>query len=100
MTFYFFIIKIYADNQCDSQWLSLILTGLGFVISCIWYWMNRGSKLIYENWEHHIDLIEEEFGLGKMSRIHFYKPFAVWEIWITVHQKIGYIVRQLAPLWN
>ena len=57
------------------HWMFVLITGLGTIISFIWYWVNRGSKLIYENWEHHIDFIEEEYQLGNISRVHCWKPF-------------------------
>ena len=56
------------------HWMFVLITGLGTIISFIWYWVNRGSKMIYENWEHHIDFIEDECDLGTISRIHCYKP--------------------------
>lgn len=66
------------DNQ-HPQWMSLLLAGLGFLISYIWYLVNRGSKLIYENWEHHIDFIEHEYHLGKISRVHCFKPYRFYK---------------------
>ncbi len=57
------------------HWMFVLITGLGTIISFIWYWVNRGSKMIYENWEHHIDFIEKECILGTISRIHCYKGF-------------------------
>ena len=57
------------------HWMFVLITGLGTIISFIWYWVNRGSKMIYENWEHHIDFIEDECNLGKISGIHCYKGF-------------------------
>jgi hypothetical protein len=63
------------ENNQHPQWISLLLAGLGFLISYIWYLVNRGSKLIYENWEHHIDFIEKEYSIGTISRIHCFKPY-------------------------
>lgn len=62
------------------SFIPILLMGLGTLISYIWYLVNRGSKTIYENWEHHIDFIEEEFRLGKISRIHIYKDVSFLDL--------------------
>lgn len=69
------IKQIPIQTSMFPNWMFLLITGLGTAISFVWYWVNRGSKLIYENWEHHIDFIEEEYGIGNISRIHCYKSF-------------------------
>ncbi len=37
----------------------LIISCLGIVFSMAWYFVNRGSKLWQENWEKHVDLLED-----------------------------------------
>lgn len=65
----------YTSQTPCYQWLTILITGLGTIISWIWYWVNRGSKIIYENWEHHIDFIEKACHIGNISRVHCYKSF-------------------------
>jgi hypothetical protein len=37
----------------------LLVCCLGFVFSVAWYFANRGSKFWQENWENHVDLLED-----------------------------------------
>jgi hypothetical protein len=39
--------------------LSVIAAAMGFVFSVAWYFANRGSKQWHENWENHVDLLED-----------------------------------------
>lgn len=39
--------------------LLVILSNLGFVFSIGWYCVNRGSKRWQENWEKHLDMLED-----------------------------------------
>jgi hypothetical protein len=36
------------------------VTCLGFLFSLAWYFVNRGSKAWQQNWEMHVDLLEDE----------------------------------------
>lgn len=37
-----------------------LVTCLGLVLSVAWYLVNRGSKFWQENWERHVDILEDE----------------------------------------
>jgi hypothetical protein len=39
--------------------LSVILSCLGFVLSFAWFCANKGSKQWQENWENHVDMLED-----------------------------------------
>lgn len=41
----------------------LLLTGLGFLLSLLWYMVNRGSKFWQENWESHIEELSTHLGI-------------------------------------
>lgn len=43
-----------------NEFLSLIFSILGLMISVAWYFVNIGAKFWHENWELHIDLLEQE----------------------------------------
>lgn len=43
----------------DSEFLSFLLANLGFILSFGWFLANRGSKYWQENWEHHVDHLED-----------------------------------------
>ena len=38
----------------------LLLTFIGFILSLAWYLSNRGSKYWQENWERHVDVLEDD----------------------------------------
>jgi lipopolysaccharide export LptBFGC system permease protein LptF len=41
--------------------IAFLLACLGFIFSLAWYFVNRGSKFWQENWELHVDLLENSF---------------------------------------
>lgn len=45
-----------ADNKQD---LSVMLSCIGMVFSFAWVCVNRGSKQWQENWEKHVDMLED-----------------------------------------
>src|SRR4051794_40275378 len=42
----------------DQVHLSVVAAVLGLVLSVSWYCVNRGSKRWQENWENHVDMLE------------------------------------------
>jgi len=54
---YFAVLS--AEN-CEQQSFNVFaLASIGFVFSLAWFCVNRGSKFWQENWEHHVDLLED-----------------------------------------
>jgi len=47
-----------AKEFADKEYFSVILGCLGFLFSFAWHCVNRGSKQWQENWENHVDLLE------------------------------------------
>ncbi|MBV36358.1 MAG: hypothetical protein CMP47_13045 [Rickettsiales bacterium] len=43
-----------------DQNLAFILACFGFVLSFAWFYANKGSKQWQENWEHHVDQLEDK----------------------------------------
>lgn len=41
--------------------LLFLVSCIGLVLSTGWYLVNRGSKYWQENWERHVDSLEDEF---------------------------------------
>lgn len=54
----FFAVQ--ASAATNKQDLSVILSCLGMVFSFGWICVNRGSKYWQENWEKHVDLLEDK----------------------------------------
>ncbi|GAB7141401.1 hypothetical protein RsTz2092_13870 [Deferribacterales bacterium RsTz2092] len=63
-----------GDCPDKYQYLYPILTGLGLLVSYIWYLANRASKFLQENWEHHIDQLEDD--IGKLYKTILYKQYS------------------------
>ena len=53
-------LLIQSSNAENKQDLSVVLSCLGFVFSVAWLCVNRGSKQWHENWEKHVDLLEDK----------------------------------------
>ncbi|MBB1407584.1 hypothetical protein [Pseudoalteromonas sp. SG44-17] len=53
-------IAIQASSVDEKQDLSVILSCLGVVFSFAWVCVNRGSKQWQENWEKHVDMLEDK----------------------------------------
>ena len=57
--------KTAADHE---PWLSILFAALGLVFSFAWYLVNRGSKFWQNNWERHVDLLED-MTLGPLYKV-------------------------------
>lgn len=57
--------KTVSDHE---PWLSILFSALGLVFSFAWYLVNRGSKFWQNNWERHVDLLEE-MTLGPLYKV-------------------------------
>lgn len=53
-------LAVQGFDTPTRQNLSVILSCLGFVFSFSWVLVNRGSKFWQENWEKHVDMLEDE----------------------------------------
>lgn len=52
-------IAIAAGTSDRREVLSVLLSCLGMVFSFAWVLVNRGSKYWQENWENHVDMLED-----------------------------------------
>ena len=51
---------VYKSSTADNSWLLLVFSSLGYLFSVSWYLVNRGSKFWQNNWERHVDLLEDK----------------------------------------
>jgi hypothetical protein len=58
----------YRTAVNGEPWLSFVFSALGLVFSFAWYLVNRGSKFWQNNWERHVDLLED-MTLGPLYKI-------------------------------
>lgn len=53
-------LGVQASSAQYKQDLSVILSCLGIAFSFAWFLVNRGSKFWQENWEKHVDVLEDK----------------------------------------
>lgn len=58
VTAYFVILT--SGNIEDFKHLTIIISLIGYLFSLGWYFVNRGSKYWQENWERHVDKLEDK----------------------------------------
>ncbi len=49
-----------AGNAEKTPFLLILIACLGFVFSVAWHYVNKGSKFWQENWENHVELLENK----------------------------------------
>jgi hypothetical protein len=60
-TAYFYVISNNTINKEDASLLTLLITGIGVFLSLCWVCINKASKSYQENWEKHVDLLEDDY---------------------------------------
>lgn len=63
----------YKTATDHEPWLSLVFSALGLVLSFAWYLVNRGSKFWQNNWERHVDMLEN-MTLGPLYKVVAINP--------------------------
>jgi len=46
-------------NEQTKRLVLLLISAIGFIVSLSWYLANKGGKFWHENWEYHVDLLEQ-----------------------------------------
>lgn len=72
-TAHFVILGADKDKLIDKQFLAYIVACLGFVFTFAWCQANRGSKYWQENWENHVDMIED-YVIGPLYKTILSRP--------------------------
>ena len=54
---YFAILS--ADHLSNKDYLAYIVGCIGILFTWAWFLVNRGSKFWQENWENHVDMLED-----------------------------------------
>lgn len=61
-----------ATENNSEKWHLLLISGIGIAFSYAWYLVNRASKYWQENWEHHLDLLEDGI-TGPLYKTRLYR---------------------------
>lgn len=73
---------------------ALALALLGLFISIIWYFVHKGSKAWQQNWEHHIDFLEESV-TGNLHKITLGKR----DDFYSVSRANEWVIRGIGGFW-
>nr|WP_314547640.1 hypothetical protein [uncultured Massilia sp.] len=68
---YFSILSSVAIQS--KYFLSFVVSSIGFVFTLAWHLVNRGSKYWQENWENHLDLLEDHV-TGPLYKTRLERP--------------------------
>src|ERR1700704_844080 len=68
---YFAILS--AEHLDDKEYLAYIVSCIGFLFTWAWFLVNRGSKYWQENWENHVDMLEDEV-MGPLYKTVLHRP--------------------------
>ena len=61
-------VAIQASSSTNKTDLSVLLCNLGVVFSFGWLCVNRGSKHWQQNWENHVDMLEDQV-IGPLYKV-------------------------------
>jgi hypothetical protein len=75
----FMLVQKDTTPNANSEYLSIVLGCVGFIFSFAWYCVNKGSKQWQENWENHVDLLEDSM-VGPLYKIVTSRP-SIEEPW-------------------
>jgi hypothetical protein len=68
---YFAILS--ADHLDDKEYLAYIVGCIGSLFNWAWFLVNRGSKYWQENWENHVDMLEDAV-TGPLYKTVLHRP--------------------------
>lgn len=108
-----FIAVAVAKDASHRAELRVVISSLGLVFSCAWLAVNKGSKFWQENWEKHVDMLEDGhmgplyktvfnndkglFGLGgstfSVSKVNLMISFYVVFLWL------GLFAASVVSIW-
>lgn len=80
---YFIILN--AKNMDSQKLMAFVVANVGFVFTFAWLQVNRGSKRWQENWENHVDLLEDSV-IGPLYKTILSRPDnadSLFEKWVT-----------------
>ena len=66
-------ILVQTSAPSNKEAMSVLLANLGIVFSFGWFCVNRGSKFWQENWEFHVDILEDAIN-GPLYKVVISRP--------------------------
>jgi hypothetical protein len=72
-TFAGYFAVLSAEHMEDKYFNAFVLGCIGLIFSLAWFLANRGSKYWQENWENHVDLLEDGI-TGPLYKTILHRP--------------------------
>src|SRR5260370_8588726 len=77
----YFTLLAAKDTPCNQKGEALLtISCRGVVFSVAWYFVNRGSKFWQENWENHVDLLEDEVNVPLYKTVLSDANLSFWKV--------------------
>ncbi|MBU1215460.1 MAG: hypothetical protein KKA63_09515 [Gammaproteobacteria bacterium] len=74
-TFAGYFAVLSAEHMKDKEFNAYVIACVGLIFSIAWFLTNRGSKFWQENWENHVDMLEDKI-TGPLYKTVLYRPAA------------------------
>lgn len=68
----YFVVQS-SEKTEDGAFIAFVIACLGFIFSLAWFLVNRGSKFWQENWENHVDMLENDIA-GPLYKTILQRP--------------------------
>jgi hypothetical protein len=84
-------IILNANDMDDKNFIAYVVACIGFFFTFAWLQVNRGSKQWQENWENHVDMLEDGI-VGPLYKTTLSRPKGtgtILEKWVTGPAKIS-----------
>jgi len=73
VTFAGYFAVLGSEHIEDKKYLAYVIASVGFVFTWAWFLVNKGSKFWQENWENHVDMLEDEI-TGPLYKTVLHRP--------------------------
>jgi hypothetical protein len=110
-------IKTKQINLCDFlPYIDLYLILLGGIVSVAWLLVIRASKCWQENWEHHIDCLEDEitgplyktvfckqkqfYSVSKINEILAWTAIVIWSLLLVIFFTSSDLIQEILELFK
>ena len=73
VTFAGYFAVLSSEKLQDKEYLAYIISCVGLVFTWAWFLVNRGSKYWQENWENHVNMLEDKV-TGPLYKTVLFRP--------------------------
>lgn len=71
-----------------ETWIAYLLSNIGVIVSFAWFCVNRGSKFWQQNWEAHIDILEDDISGPLYKTLNYRNSKPVYSV-TQINEKIS-----------